>query len=260
MTPIEFTFVFLAISCLAILCISFLIFLFYFIISAVFCPPFHYPYFTYNFDISGKRSPHLEDYIDQFIIDGHFTQIQQHYKEIETWKIKCENKIEKSLLKKYRRKQYLRCIDDSHAFQFTFSRTQTRYRQVNYVRESYQVSQTAYEVSYSYNKLLERKKQLAAIDYERPLREYNSKEQRKLMTKELRTSVMVRDNYTCQICGKYMPDEVGLQIDHIIPVSKGGKTVMSNLQVTCSKCNGHKKANIYPPHAQNSPERKEGHA
>ena len=35
-----------------------------------------------------------------------------------------------------------------------------------------------------------------------------------------------------------MSDEVGLQIDHIIPVSEGGKTVPSNLQVLCSKCNG----------------------
>ena len=42
------------------------------------------------------------------------------------------------------------------------------------------------------------------------------------------------------LCGKYMPDEVGLHIDHIIPVAKGGKTVPSNLQVLCSKCNGNK--------------------
>ena len=45
---------------------------------------------------------------------------------------------------------------------------------------------------------------------------------------------------TCQICGKYMPDEVGLEIDHIVSIKNGGKSVPSNLQVLCSKCNGHK--------------------
>lgn len=62
------------------------------------------------------------------------------------------------------------------------------------------------------------------------------------MTKELRKQIMERDNYTCQICGKYMPDEVGLQIDHIIPVAKGGKTILSNLRVLCDKCNRKKGA------------------
>lgn len=72
------------------------------------------------------------------------------------------------------------------------------------------------------------------------LSDYHSKNQRKLATRKLREKIMVRDNYTCQICGKYMPDEVGLQVDHIIPVAKGGKTVESNLRVLCSKCNGRK--------------------
>ena len=52
-----------------------------------------------------------------------------------------------------------------------------------------------------------------------------------------------RDNYTCQKCGKYMPDEVGLHIDHIIPVKLGGKSVESNLQVLCDKCNLKKGSN-----------------
>ena len=60
------------------------------------------------------------------------------------------------------------------------------------------------------------------------------------MTKQLREQIARRDNYTCQICGKYMPDGVGLHVDHIVPVAKGGKTVPSNLQVLCSKCNGRK--------------------
>ena len=81
---------------------------------------------------------------------------------------------------------------------------------------------------------------LQKIDFQCTLNEYHCKNQRKPMTKALRKEIMLRDNYTCQICGKYMPDEVGLHIDHIIPVSKGGKTIVSNLQVLCSKCNGKK--------------------
>lgn len=42
------------------------------------------------------------------------------------------------------------------------------------------------------------------------------------------------------LMAKYMPDEVGIEVDHIIPIAKGGKTVPSNLQVLCSKCNGSK--------------------
>lgn len=57
------------------------------------------------------------------------------------------------------------------------------------------------------------------------------------MTPELKQQVKIRDNYTCQCCGKYMPDEVGLHIDHIVPVSRGGKSIISNLQVLCDKCN-----------------------
>ena len=90
------------------------------------------------------------------------------------------------------------------------------------------------------NTFADRIKKLRSIDFECTLREYHSKNQRKLMTKQLRNKIMTRDNYTCKICGKYMPDGVGLQIDHIIPIAKGGKTVPSNLQVLCSKCNGAK--------------------
>lgn len=86
----------------------------------------------------------------------------------------------------------------------------------------------------------DRNKKLADINFECTLSEYQSKGQRKLMTKALRDKIKIRDNYTCQICGKYMTDEVGLQIDHIIPISKGGKSIESNLQVLCSKCNGSK--------------------
>jgi hypothetical protein len=63
------------------------------------------------------------------------------------------------------------------------------------------------------------------------------KAERNKMTPALREYIKERDNYTCQCCGKVMTDNVGLQIDHIIPVSKGGKTEPDNLQVLCSVCN-----------------------
>ena len=211
------------------------------IVHLILRSPFQYPYFVYHFDVSGRRNPHIDELIDDFIISGKFYLIQEHQEKILEWKDECKRKIEKSKLKNYRNAQFQKCLDDKNAYWFALTRVQTRYRQRNYVKESYKVHQSVDEYTCSFGYLVARNNKLEAINYEMPLRKYNIKNQRKLMTKELRKKIIVRDNYTCQICGKYMPDEVGLQIDHIVPVSKGGKTVLSNLQVTCSKCNGSKK-------------------
>lgn len=218
-----------------------LIFLIIRVFYNIFRSPFKYPYFIYNIDISGKRNPHYEDFIDMFIIEGNFNLIEEHVVKIAEWKNECKIQIEESKMKERRSRQFQECIDDDNEFQFKFTKMQTRYRTVNYVRMPYKVTQVVNIFSCDYAYLLKRKQQLEAISYQLPLRQYNIKNQRSLMTKELRKTVMERDNYTCQICGKYMPDEVGLQIDHITPVSKGGKTVLSNLQVTCSKCNSRKR-------------------
>ena len=140
-------------------------------------------------------------------------------------------------MKNYREKQFNSCLDDENAFRFYLIREQTRYRQRNYVKTSYKVSQTVGQFLCDYAYLENRNRQLEHINHECTLRDYHCQNQRKRMTRELRKEIMIRDNYTCQQCGKYMPDEVGLHIDHITPVSKGGKTIRSNLQVLCSKCN-----------------------
>lgn len=73
-----------------------------------------------------------------------------------------------------------------------------------------------------------------------------SKEQRALMTSKLRQQIKERDNYTCQICGNSTHSEPNLllEIDHILPVAKGGCTTESNLQTLCWKCNRHKSSKI----------------
>lgn len=73
-----------------------------------------------------------------------------------------------------------------------------------------------------------------------------AKEQRTLMTKKMREFIKKRDNYTCCICGNSTHEEPNLllEIDHIIPVSKGGCTVEDNLQTLCWKCNRSKSDKI----------------
>ncbi len=69
-----------------------------------------------------------------------------------------------------------------------------------------------------------------------------TKEQRALMTTKLRTFIKERDNYTCCQCGNSTHNEPNLllEVDHIIPIAKGGLTLEENLQTLCWKCNRSK--------------------
>lgn len=70
--------------------------------------------------------------------------------------------------------------------------------------------------------------------------------QRALMTSKLRLKIKERDNYTCQSCGNstYIEPNLLLEIDHIIPISKGGTSTEDNLQTLCWKCNRTKGARL----------------
>lgn len=70
--------------------------------------------------------------------------------------------------------------------------------------------------------------------------------QRALMTSKLRQSIKERDNFTCKQCGASIEQEphLLLEIDHIIPVSKGGLTTEDNLQTLCWRCNRSKGAKV----------------
>lgn len=72
------------------------------------------------------------------------------------------------------------------------------------------------------------------------------KEQRTMMTKKLREAIKTRDDFTCCNCGNSTHKEPNLllEIDHIIPVSKGGRTEETNLQTLCWKCNRTKSNKI----------------
>lgn len=66
--------------------------------------------------------------------------------------------------------------------------------------------------------------------------------ERAKVSKELRQEIFERDGYTCVNCGSTKKES--LEIDHIMPISKGGKTEPGNLQTLCRNCNIRKGNNI----------------
>ena len=54
-----------------------------------------------------------------------------------------------------------------------------------------------------------------------------------------RTNIYLRDNHKCQYCGKHI-DTRHATLDHVQPVSKGGKTSWDNCVTACAPCNSAK--------------------
>ena len=60
-----------------------------------------------------------------------------------------------------------------------------------------------------------------------------SRVERGKVTNKIRFMVYERDGHRCRKCGS----TYNLEIDHIFPISKGGKTTLDNLQTLCHNCN-----------------------
>lgn len=76
---------------------------------------------------------------------------------------------------------------------------------------------------------------------------------KRAVTDVMRWEVWNRDNFTCQVCHSRM----FLEIDHIVPVSKGGTNSLMNLQTLCSNCNVRKRdhsQNLAPGESCSDPE------
>jgi HNH endonuclease/Homing endonuclease associated repeat len=71
----------------------------------------------------------------------------------------------------------------------------------------------------------------------------------------LRWHVLQRDRFTCCACGASpaLAPGIELHVDHIVPWSKGGETVLENLQTLCSLCNLGK-SNVHTGQPGNLPD------
>ena len=64
------------------------------------------------------------------------------------------------------------------------------------------------------------------------------------VSNKMRFFIYSRDNYRCKLCGRSERQDY-LEIDHIKPISKGGKSTLDNLQTLCRTCNKQKGNKYY---------------
>ncbi len=72
------------------------------------------------------------------------------------------------------------------------------------------------------------------------IKEVNPQREHELREGAFEAVRMANSEYQCALCKRIVP-KVLLQVDHIIPMGQGGKSVPENLQILCRKCNGKKR-------------------
>lgn len=63
----------------------------------------------------------------------------------------------------------------------------------------------------------------------------------------MRARVLERDGFICRRCGA-TGNDAKLVMDHVVPIARGGKTSIDNLQTLCWDCNSGKRAQEPTPH------------
>lgn len=66
-----------------------------------------------------------------------------------------------------------------------------------------------------------------------------------------KSNIFLRDRYLCQYCGKKLTKQE-CTLDHVLPISHGGKSTFENSTTSCSPCNSGK-ANNYKIKPKNKP-------
>lgn len=66
------------------------------------------------------------------------------------------------------------------------------------------------------------------------------------ISEALRTAVARRAEYRCEYCRlpELATGRIAFEVDHVVAVKHGGKTVLSNLAYTCARCNRNKGSDL----------------
>ena len=79
------------------------------------------------------------------------------------------------------------------------------------------------------------------------LRKYARVKKNLSMVRYSRRNIVLRDENTCQYCGKKTTGK-DATLDHVVPKSRGGKSTWTNIVLSCHSCN-NKKDNRTPEEA-----------
>jgi len=71
-----------------------------------------------------------------------------------------------------------------------------------------------------------------------------SRRKRAEMATGLRFDVFRRDDFRCRYCGRGINQGVLLEVDHVVPQSRGGDDSMDNLVTACWQCNNGKRDKV----------------
>ena len=69
---------------------------------------------------------------------------------------------------------------------------------------------------------------------------HNPELEKKLRDEAFEKSKNRKGEYRCALCGMTSRSRAQFHVDHIRPLSKGGKSIAGNLQILCHRCNGKK--------------------
>lgn len=132
-----------------------------------------------------------------------------------------------------------------------FSKTHGKF--IDEMRTDYEKGMNS--LSGTYQQVIDKLKVEKTVEHQSIVRErYQSRSyvKRSGISPGVRFKIMQRDKFKCCICGRTASDNVRLEIDHKMPVAKGGTNDESNLHTLCDACNAGKSdlyvAEIVSPH------------
>lgn len=98
----------------------------------------NYPFLKISFDVSGKRLPKIEEYIEGWLLNGGLKVVEQNEEKVKLWEQDAEKFIETCDNPDNRRQQYNNILHDNKikTYNFQFTRKHTVYYQRNNTKYS----------------------------------------------------------------------------------------------------------------------------